>query len=266
MHIVSTPNRLSRRRISWAIVARIRAPVAPTGWPNEIPEPLGLSRSSVGSTFHSRRAREHLGGEGLVELDDVDLVQGEAGPLQGGGGGRDGTDAHHIGADAGDGPRPEREQWPQAPALGLVAGGHDAHRGAVILAACVAGGDGRLGVDLQTDRPQGGQVLEGRLGTRVLVAVDHEVRLASPPGDRHRDQLVGEAARIVGRAGTPLRPHRQLVLLFAGDGVLPAQVLGRLQHSAGHGWSFPPAVSRARSRRSMRCTPPARTPVRSPRA
>ncbi len=43
-----------RRLSSHASVARIRAPVAPTGWPSEMPEPLGLSRSSAGSTFHSR--------------------------------------------------------------------------------------------------------------------------------------------------------------------------------------------------------------------
>jgi Alcohol dehydrogenase GroES-like domain len=39
MHIVVSPWRASRRRISRASVHSVRAPVAPTGWPSEMPEP-----------------------------------------------------------------------------------------------------------------------------------------------------------------------------------------------------------------------------------
>jgi len=39
MHMVSSPYRAALRPISRASVARIRVPVAPTGWPSDMPEP-----------------------------------------------------------------------------------------------------------------------------------------------------------------------------------------------------------------------------------
>ena len=211
----------------------MRPPVAPTGWPSEMPEPLGLSRSSVGVDLPLAQAGEHLGGERLVELDQVDLVEGEPGAVEGRGGRGDRADAHHLGADAGDGPRLQGEQRAQPAALGLLAGGHDAHRGAVVLAAGVAGGDGGLGVDLLAHRPQRGQLLEGGLGAGVLVAVDDDVGLAAAARDGDRHELVGEPAGLVGGAGPLLGADRELVLLLARDVVLAAQVLGRLEHAAG---------------------------------
>jgi hypothetical protein len=38
----------------------MRAPVASTGWPREIPEPFGLSRASAGSSFHSRSTAKSM--------------------------------------------------------------------------------------------------------------------------------------------------------------------------------------------------------------
>src|SRR5262249_6057091 len=55
MHIVSRRYRPSRRCSSRRPVARMRAPVAPTGWPSEMPEPLTLSRSkSLSPNSHAR--------------------------------------------------------------------------------------------------------------------------------------------------------------------------------------------------------------------
>ena len=171
-------------RISWASVARMRAPVAPTGWPSEMPEPLGLSRSSVGSTFHSRRQASTWAANASLSSIRSMSSRVRPGAVEGGGGRRDRSDAHHLGADAGHGPRPQREQRAQAAALGLLARGDDAHRGAVVLAAGVAGGDGGLGVDLPAHRPQRGELLEGGLGAGVLVAVDDDVGLAAAARDR----------------------------------------------------------------------------------
>ena len=53
---------------------------------------------------------------------------------------------------------------------------------------------------LQADGTQRGEVLEGGLGARVLVAVDDDVGLAAPAGDGDRDELVGEPAGLVGGA------------------------------------------------------------------
>src|SRR4051812_10968664 len=46
---------------------------------------------------------QHHGGERLVDLEQVDVVDGEAGPLQRLGGGRDGTGEHGDGVHAGQG-------------------------------------------------------------------------------------------------------------------------------------------------------------------
>ena len=58
----------------------------------------------------------------------------------------------------------------------------------------------------------------------------------SPPraghGDRH--DLVGEPAGRCAAAARWWTADGELVLLLAGDAVLAAQVLGRLDHAAGH--------------------------------
>jgi hypothetical protein len=43
MHIVARPYRASRRSSSETSVAVIRAPVAPSGWPSEMPPPFGFT-------------------------------------------------------------------------------------------------------------------------------------------------------------------------------------------------------------------------------
>ncbi len=176
---------------------------------------------------------EDLGGEGLVELDQADLVEGEPGPIEGGAAGEDGPDAHPLGLAAGDGPRLERQQRSQATLLGLGPSGHDAHRGAVVLAGRVAGGDRRLLVDVQPDRAQRGELLQRDVGTRVLVAVDDDIGLAAAAGDGHWDQLVGELAGLVGGHGPLVGAQRELVLLLAPDAVVTTQVLRGLDHAAG---------------------------------
>ena len=61
----------------------MRAPVAPTGWPSEMPEPLTLSRSkSASAEAPLAGAGQDLGGEGLVELDEVHVGQREPGAAQ----------------------------------------------------------------------------------------------------------------------------------------------------------------------------------------
>ncbi len=55
MHIVSSPSAAPRRSISRSKVARMRPPVAPIGWPREMPEPFTFSRSKSESlNAHSR--------------------------------------------------------------------------------------------------------------------------------------------------------------------------------------------------------------------
>ena len=60
----------------------MRAPVMPKGWPSAIAPPCGLSRSSNGSMPDAARRRDHLRREGLIDLDDVDVVDGHPGALE----------------------------------------------------------------------------------------------------------------------------------------------------------------------------------------
>src|ERR1700739_4100265 len=101
--------------------------------------------------------------------------------------------------------------------------GDEADGGAVVLAAGVAGGDGRLRVLAGHDGAQRPQALERRVGARVLVAVDQAgAGLALP--DLDRDELLREDAVLRGY-GSVVGAERQLVLLFTRDRVLAAEVL-----------------------------------------
>ena len=77
----------------------MRAPVMPNGWPRAMAPPLTLSLSEVDAEVLGRR--EHLGGEGLVDLDEVDVVDRHAGPLERLAARLDRAEAHDLGVEAG---------------------------------------------------------------------------------------------------------------------------------------------------------------------
>ena len=110
--------------------------------------------------------------------------------------------------------------------------GDDADGGPVVLAGRVARRDRRLGVVATHDRSQPGEDLDGGVGADVLVGVDDAGGAAL--AHRHRHDLVGEPARVARRRGPAMAADGELVLLGARDAVVAAQVLGRLDHPAGH--------------------------------
>ena len=73
-HMVTTPYRAWRQRISLAIVPTRREPVMPKGWPIAIEPPFTLSRS-IG--MPSVSAVEHLRGERFVDLPEVDVLDAQ---------------------------------------------------------------------------------------------------------------------------------------------------------------------------------------------
>lgn len=97
-------------------------------------------------------APEALGGEGLVDLEDVDVVLGEAGELEDLGDGLPGAEAHEQGLDADDGGGDELAEDGLAEALGGAAAHHEHGGGAVADLRGVAGVDaavlGEGGLDL----------------------------------------------------------------------------------------------------------------------
>ena len=111
--------------------------------------------------------------------------------------------------------------------------GDEADGGAVVLAAGVTGGDGRLGVLREHHRAQRRQLLEARIGPWVLVGVDDRRRGAALARQLDRHDLLGERAALLRGDRELVRAERQFVLLLARDRVLAPQVLGRLEHPAG---------------------------------
>ena len=79
-HMVSRPNCLSWNCRLLISVPVIRAPVMPKGWPTAMAPPLTLSLSSVDAEVPV--GGDDLGGEGLVDLDQVDVADGQPGALQ----------------------------------------------------------------------------------------------------------------------------------------------------------------------------------------
>ena len=99
-HIVSRPNCLSWNCSELISVVVIRAPVMPNGWPTAIAPPLTLSLSSSMPEVAGRR--DHLRGERLVDLDQVDVVDGHAGAGERLPGRLDRAEAHDLRGQPGD--------------------------------------------------------------------------------------------------------------------------------------------------------------------
>ena len=99
-HIVSRPIVLSCHSSELISVPVMRAPVMPNGWPTAIAPPftlsfsIGMPRSPVG--------RDDLRRERLVDLDQVDVVDGHAGPRERLPGRLDRAEAHDLRRQRGD--------------------------------------------------------------------------------------------------------------------------------------------------------------------
>jgi hypothetical protein len=227
-----------------------------------MPEPLTLVPLEVGvGEAPLPGDRQHLAGEGLVELDQVDLGELDVGQRERLGGRRHRPDAHRLRRDAGHRPGHQPGQRAQPELGGLLRGGDHADRGAVVLPAGVAGGDGGLRVVLPHDRAQLRQGLHAGVGADVLVAVHDD--LALPPLDRDRHDLLGEPALRGGRGGAPVAADGVLVLLLAADAYSRRRFSAVSSIPPGTGWFWPTAVTRPRARPSCSSTPgPALTPQR----
>ena len=112
MHSVARPFLASRLCISCSRVTRTRAPEAPIGWPSAIAPPLTLT--FVGIPAEVLVDRAGLGGEGLVGLDQVEVVGLPAGLLERLAAGRDRAGAHDRRIDAGGRPGDDAGQRREA--------------------------------------------------------------------------------------------------------------------------------------------------------
>ena len=112
-----------------------------------MPEPLTLTRSRPSGRLPLAQHGEHLGGERLVELDQVDVAERQAGALQRLARWRAPARCPSSrAATPATAQETSRAKRPQAELGGLLGVGDDADGRAVVLAAGVARRDGRLGV------------------------------------------------------------------------------------------------------------------------
>ncbi len=169
--------------------------------------------------------RQALGGEGLVQLDDVHVAQVQAGAGQQLLHGGHGSDAHDPRLDPcgrhGDDAGARR----QAVAPGRVLAGDQQGGSAVVHARCVAGSDGagvaERGLQLR-------QRLHGGFAG-MLVTVYHGVALAALDGDG--GYFLGK--KRLGCGCFLLAPQGEGVLVGSGDLVLLRHVLRRFRHGVG---------------------------------
>ena len=181
-------------------------------------QPLHIKAEQAG-------AAEGLNGEGLVDLDGIDLFEVPAGAVANAADGSDRTESHQRGittdSGAGDdaGARGELVLGD-----GFVTGKQDAGS-SVVDAGGVASGDAAVfaegGLEL-------GEGLDGGVGARVLVLADDSIRA----GDG--DDLAGESGAV--RGGEALAACGKGVLLSTGDAELVGDAFSGLAHAdAEHG-------------------------------
>ena len=168
--------------------------------------------------------RERLRREGLVQLDDVHLVEPQPGAGENLARRRRRPDAHDARRDA------RRRHADEARVRGRAVGGgfrgDDERRGAVVDAGGVAG---RHGFVRPVDRLQLGELFGRRLGARVLVAVDDQ-RLALALGHAHGGDFIAEHAGRLRRRPALLAAQRESVLVGARDAVIGGDIVGGLRH------------------------------------
>ena len=163
-----------------------------------------------------------LGGEGLVQLDDVDVVDRLAGQLERLRDRPRRRVAHDRRLDARDRPGAQHEPRCKAP-FACLREPHEQHGGRAVVDA--GGVARRHRAALLEDGLQAGQLLR-RGRARVLVL---DERLTRTRG-LDRDDLLLEAALLDRICGSLLAEQRERILLLAGDALLLRDVLGRDAH------------------------------------
>ena len=179
--------------------------------------PFGLTCAASSGKPELRAAGERLRGEGLVELDDVDLAELQPERARAASRRRHRADAHDARRDAGRGAMPSDAGAAASAHSAATAAsrGDDQRGGAVVDAGGVAGG--------HACRPRGTAVaqlrerLQRRLGARMLVALD-DVAVALALRHRRPARSPARSRPLVCAARGPLlAAQREGVLVGARD-------------------------------------------------
>jgi hypothetical protein len=175
---------------------------------------------------------EDLHGEGLVQLEQADVLDRQAGRAQRPLGRRDGAHAHDLRLDPGEAVADQAHLLGQAELVGDLLGGDDAGRRAVVEPGGVAGGDVAVRAERRLERRE---VLEGRAGAGRLVRRREAPALVDRAG-RDLDEVGLDAALGVGLRDLLLARHGEGVAALLRDvGVAVVQVLGGRAHDQRRG-------------------------------
>ena len=220
-HIVSRPNCLSWNCSELISVVAMRAPVMPNGWPTAIAPPLTFSFSSGIAQVAVRR--DHLRGERLVDLHQVDVVDGHTGQRQRLLGRLDRAEAHDLRRQARVTPVAHDARERRDAQLLRLRVGHD-HQGgrAVVERAAVPGGHAAVRAE---HRLEAGDALDGHAG-----AGPSSELTTRPFGQRDRRDLARPEAVGDRLFRQVLRADAELVHLLAGTFFRPREVLRGLAH------------------------------------
>ena len=188
-------------------------------------------------------AAQYLGGKGLVDLDDVHVVQAQPGAAESFLAGFNRTQTHDAGGNAGDStaenPCPGLERI-------LLANGFatDQQRsGTVIDAGCITGGDHAVG----KQRTQAGKGSQITLWARVLVLINQSGRLLAALTDFDRQDFIGKEAFTARLFIQRLAAGGIGVSLFTADTQFGGDVVCRLRHGVVTEGLFYLGVGKART-------------------
>ena len=226
-HIVTIPYRALRRCSSLMIVAVSFAPVQPSGWPSAIAPPLTLTFVRI--EVERLHAGERLRGKRLVQLDQIDLIERQAGLFQHLADRRHRPDAEQFRRHAGGRIADKAGERREAAFLGQFRGCDDRRRGAVARLRRVARGDGAADVER---RLQLRQRFERGVSARTLVRIESDFLhrgLAAVLLDHtngQRNDLVLEVTFLDRRNRALVAAKRERVLFGARDDRFARVVLG----------------------------------------
>ena len=200
--------------------------MAASGCPQAIAPPYGFSRSSSGGDAHPVAPGQDLHRERLVQLEEVDVVEREAGALEHALRRGDGADAHQLRLDARVREADEAELRREVERLGRLGGGEQRGRRAVGQPGGVARGDAAAGAERRAERRER---LERRVRAEELVAVGDAPTYVCIHS--HRNDRFGHDAVVPGGRGLALRLDGEPVgVLLRELRKLVVEVLGGRAH------------------------------------
>jgi hypothetical protein len=209
MHSVTTPRFSPSRFIECSSRVVRTAPLAPIGWPCAIAPPSTLTTSSAKAEFAHDSERD--GGEGLVDLDALDVADLPAGALERLAHRRHRADAEHAGLDRADAVGDEARHRLQAVLLAQP-------RSATIIAAAPLLRPGALPAVIVPSLRKAGLQLGQRLGVvsgRLCSSFAKAPALAALHLDRARSPR-RTCPRPAPREAL-LRAQRPAILVLAAD-------------------------------------------------